>query len=62
MMAARFVGAPLVIPMHYSTWPKIEQDPIEFKKSLERTTDLRVMVMQSGETIELDAKTIRMRS
>jgi L-ascorbate metabolism protein UlaG (beta-lactamase superfamily) len=62
MMAARFVGAPLVIPMHYSTWPKIEQDPLEFKKAVERTTDLKVKVMQPGETIELDAKTLRMRT
>ncbi len=57
MMAARFVGAPLVIPMHYSTWPKIEQDPAEFKRAVERTTDLKVQVMRPGDHIDLDAQT-----
>jgi len=28
--AAAFVEAPRVVPMHYSTWPIIEQDPFEF--------------------------------
>ena len=53
MIAARYVGAPLVIPMHYNTWPAIEQDPTYFKKALERTTDLKVRVMSPGETIEV---------
>jgi L-ascorbate metabolism protein UlaG (beta-lactamase superfamily) len=59
MMATRFVSAPLVIPMHYSTWPKIVQDPVAFKQTIERTTDLRVMVLQPGESVELDAEKIR---
>jgi L-ascorbate metabolism protein UlaG (beta-lactamase superfamily) len=59
LMAAQFVGAPLVIPMHYSTWPIIRQDPAAFKNTVERTTDLRVMVLQPGESIDLDAKTLR---
>jgi L-ascorbate metabolism protein UlaG (beta-lactamase superfamily) len=42
--------------MHYSTWPKIEQDPLDFKQAIERTTDLRVKVLQPGESIELDTK------
>jgi len=53
MIAARYVGAPLVIPMHYNTWPVIEQDPSYFKQALERTTDLKVRVMSPGETIEI---------
>jgi L-ascorbate metabolism protein UlaG (beta-lactamase superfamily) len=62
MIAARFIGAPLVIPMHYSTWPIIEQDPDAFKTAVERTTDLRVRVLQPGESLELDAKIIRNRT
>jgi L-ascorbate metabolism protein UlaG (beta-lactamase superfamily) len=62
MIAARFVGAPLVIPMHYSTWPKIEQDPLDFKHAIERTTDLRVKILQPGESIELDAETLHTRT
>ncbi|MDD1673800.1 MAG: metal-dependent hydrolase, partial [Methanomicrobiales archaeon] len=56
MMAAQFIGAPLVIPMHYSTWPVIEQDPIAFKTAIERTTDLRVAVLKPGESLQLEAK------
>ena len=53
MMAARFVGAPLVIPIHYGTWPIIDQDPEQFRRALERTTDIRVKVLKPGETITL---------
>ncbi|MBN1194467.1 MAG: metal-dependent hydrolase [Methanomicrobiaceae archaeon] len=53
MMAANFIGAPLVIPMHYNTWPAIEQDPTAFRQALERTTDIRVRVLEPGESIDL---------
>ncbi|HUU76500.1 MAG TPA: metal-dependent hydrolase [Methanoregulaceae archaeon] len=53
MIAARYVGAPLVIPMHYNTWPVISQDPELFKSVLERTTDIKVRVMNPGETIQI---------
>ncbi len=51
MIAAQYIGAPLVIPIHYNTWPKIEQDPESFRFALERTTDIKVKVMNPGETI-----------
>ena len=53
LMAAEFVGADLVIPMHYNTFPPIEQDAEAFKETLERTTDIRVRVLAPGETIEI---------
>ena len=53
MMAAQYIGAPLVIPIHYNTWPKISQDPATFKFAIERTTDMKVAVLKPGETIEL---------
>ncbi|MDD1661941.1 MAG: metal-dependent hydrolase [Methanomicrobiales archaeon] len=53
MMAADFIGAKTVIPMHYSTWPAILQDPLAFKHAIERTTDLRVQVLSPGETREI---------
>ena len=53
LMAAEFVGAEMVIPMHYNTFPPIEQDAEAFKKTLERTTDIRVHVLMPGETIEI---------
>ncbi len=51
MIAAQYIGARLVIPIHYNTWPAIEQDPGPFKLALERTTDIEVRVMTPGETI-----------
>jgi L-ascorbate metabolism protein UlaG (beta-lactamase superfamily) len=53
MCAARWVGAPLVIPIHYNTWPSIVQDPLPFKEALERTTDIHVAILVPGESIEL---------
>ncbi|MDD1706021.1 MAG: metal-dependent hydrolase [Methanoregulaceae archaeon] len=49
MIAARYIGAPLVIPIHYNTWPVIRQDPEQFKTALERTTDIRVIILAPGE-------------
>ena len=53
MMAAEFIGADTVIPMHYNTFPPIEQDAEAFKRNLERTTDIRVKVLSPGVTIEI---------
>ncbi|KAF5058826.1 hypothetical protein DSECCO2_342550 [anaerobic digester metagenome] len=53
MCAARWVGAPLVVPIHYNTWPVIAQDPLPFKEALERTTDIRVGVLAPGEGLDL---------
>jgi L-ascorbate metabolism protein UlaG (beta-lactamase superfamily) len=53
MMAANFVGARTVIPMHYSTWPAILQDPLAFKHAIERTTDLKVVILAPGAAWEV---------
>jgi L-ascorbate metabolism protein UlaG (beta-lactamase superfamily) len=53
MMAANFVGAKTVIPIHYNTWDKIRADPLDFKKAIERTTDIHVEVLQPGESTEI---------
>ena len=53
MMAAQYIGAPLVVPVHYNTWPVIAQDPSQFKFAIERTTDMKVAVLSPGETIEI---------
>ncbi|HZD43112.1 MAG TPA: metal-dependent hydrolase [Methanomicrobiales archaeon] len=58
MMAAEFVGAPLVVPMHYGTWPKIAQDANAFKEAIEKTTDMKVAVLSPGEGIELENERI----
>ncbi|MDD3071604.1 MAG: metal-dependent hydrolase [Methanoculleus horonobensis] len=51
MIAARYVGAPLVIPMHYDTFPAIRQNLEEFKRIIERTTSIRVALLSPGESI-----------
>jgi len=56
MMAANLVGARTVIPMHYSTWPEILQDPLAYKHAIERTTDLKVVVLSPGEVYEVPGK------
>ncbi|MDK2916447.1 MAG: hypothetical protein PWR25_1004 [Euryarchaeota archaeon] len=53
MIAARYVGAPLVIPMHYDTFPVIRQNLEEFKRTIERTTSIRVALLSPGESIEV---------
>jgi len=53
MIAANFIGAKTVIPIHYNTWDKIMADPFIFKKTIERTTDIRVKVLQPGDSTDI---------
>jgi len=53
MMAANFIGAKTVIPIHYNTWDRIKADPVVLKNGIERTTDLAVRILAPGESIEL---------
>ena len=53
MMAAEFVGAPLIIPMHYNTFPAIQQDLTGFKKAIEETTAMKVELLQPGDELTL---------
>jgi len=55
MMAANFIGAKTVIPIHYNTWDKIAADPLGMKTALERTTDIRVKILKPGETVEISS-------
>lgn len=52
-LAADFLKAPKVIPVHYNTWPIIEQDPMVFKRLVENTTDSEVVIVSPGQTIEI---------
>ena len=52
--AAKLLGAKKIIPVHYNTWPVIEQDAQEFKVLAEKETQAEVLVVESGETLELD--------
>ncbi|MGB9175263.1 MAG: metal-dependent hydrolase [Methanoregula sp.] len=53
MIAANFIGAKTVIPIHYNTWDKIAADPLTLKSAVERTTDIRVTVLQPGESMDI---------
>jgi L-ascorbate metabolism protein UlaG (beta-lactamase superfamily) len=48
-VAAEFVGAPTVIPMHYDTFPAIEADAEAFKSEVEEKTSSRVVLLRPGE-------------
>ena len=52
-IAAEFLRAEYVIPVHYNTWPLIAQDPVKFKKAVEESTKSKVLIVAPGESIEL---------
>ncbi|MGI6678398.1 MAG: metal-dependent hydrolase [Dehalobacterium sp.] len=51
--AAEWIKAKMVIPMHYNTWPLIEQDPNAFKEAVETKTKSKCLVLKPGESLEL---------
>jgi len=53
MVAAEWVGAKTVIPMHVNTFPEIEQDLPAFKRAVELTTVMHVEIMQPGDSLEM---------
>ncbi|CAM4210466.1 metal-dependent hydrolase [Bacillus manliponensis] len=50
LLAAEWIGAKVVVPMHYNTFPVIEQNPHEFIEKLEGSVG---KVMVAGDVIEL---------
>ena len=50
VVAADFVGAATVIPMHYDTFPPIETDAEAFKQEVESKTSSQVVILAPGET------------
>ncbi len=48
-MAAELVGAPIAVPMHYNTWPPIEQDVNDFQPN-----GVEVKVLEPGDSWSLD--------
>lgn len=53
MMAANFIGAKTVIPIHYNMGDKIAADPLALKNALERTTDISVRILRPGESMDI---------
>jgi len=50
VVAAEFVGATTVIPMHFDTFPPIETDADAFKSEVEAKTSSTVVVLAPGES------------
>jgi len=52
-MAASLVKAKFVVPMHYGTWPPIEQDPKEFERLTKKSSKSKVVILKPGESLEV---------
>lgn len=50
--AAKLIGAPTIVPVHYNTFPPIETDAQAFKADVEAQTSSKVVVLDPGETLE----------
>lgn len=51
--AVKLLNPKRVVPVHYNTFPVIEQDPQEFKRAVEAQTGSRCTVLEPGEQLEL---------
>lgn len=52
-LATKLISPKMVIPMHYNTWPAIEQDPKEFEKLVRKQSKAKVRIMVPGEVLEV---------
>lgn len=52
-IAASWIGADIVIPMHYNTFDAIKQDPVEFVEMVENLCESEVIIMKPSETIDI---------
>jgi L-ascorbate metabolism protein UlaG (beta-lactamase superfamily) len=50
VVAAEFIGAGTVIPMHFDTFPPIETDSAAFKSEVEAASAATVVVLAPGES------------
>ena len=50
--AAQFVNAKCVVPIHYNTFPPIQQDPEAFAENL-KAEGIDCQIMQPGDQIAL---------
>jgi L-ascorbate metabolism protein UlaG (beta-lactamase superfamily) len=48
--AAKLIGARVVIPSHYNTFPPVATDVDAYKSDVESATDSQVVILQPGET------------
>jgi L-ascorbate metabolism protein UlaG (beta-lactamase superfamily) len=53
VLAAQFVQAKHVLPVHYNTWPVIAADAEAFAAKLRRVAEVDCIVLQPGEEFTL---------
>lgn len=51
--AVEFLNPKQVIPVHYNTWPLIEQDAQAWASQVQDATSAKALILQPGESIEL---------
>ena len=52
-IAGDWISPDVLIPMHYNTFPLIEQNPLEFAEMVESLNpDINVVIMEPGEFYE----------
>ena len=52
LRALKMLKPKVVVPMHYNTWPLIEQDVDAWKQLVESETDTVCRILQPGESFE----------
>ena len=52
-LAAQLLHAPHIIPMHYNTWPLINQDVRHYNEITEAMAQAEVHILAPGQTLEL---------
>lgn len=52
-MATALISPKIAIPMHYGTWPPIEQDPKEFERLAKKSSKAKIVILKPGESLEV---------
>ena len=50
--AVKLIGAPVIVPVHYDTFPPIATDAAAFKADVESQTSSKVEILEPGGTLE----------
>jgi L-ascorbate metabolism protein UlaG (beta-lactamase superfamily) len=51
--AIELIRPKLAVPVHYNTWPLIEQDALAWKSSVEESTPTKVVILSSGDSLSI---------
>jgi L-ascorbate metabolism protein UlaG (beta-lactamase superfamily) len=51
--ATKLIRPKIVVPMHYGTYPLIEQDPKVFERFVKKQSKAKVVILKPGESFEV---------